>query len=213
MSNSDKHEDKDFVMSDEDKTQDAMDVYDYDNDDTPGAVDRKPSNIPSIISAAGFLVLIIFGIAILSRTQDLAEYDQLKALESRLEQLEKRLAGIEDTGPRTPAASNLEKQFDPLAARLDRLEAGFDSKMDQIIKILESRQQLPIRQPAPAAKAPQPEKKEVKAATPKTHKVQPGETLYRIGQRYGLTVDQLREMNNLDPNTKIYPGQEIRLTP
>ncbi len=213
MSNSDNHEDKDFVMSDEDKTEDAVHSHDYESDDIPKPVDRKPSMIPSIVSAVGFLVLIIFGIAILSRTQDLAEYDQLRVLASRLEQLENRLAGVEVASPRNPDAFNPEKQFDLLTARLDRLEADFNSKMDRIIKTLESRKQLPIQQPAPAAKAPQPEKKEQKAAKPQTHKVQAGETLYRISQRYGITVDQLREVNNLGPDTKIYPGQELRLTP
>lgn len=213
MSNSDNHEDKDFVMSDEHKTENAMDGYEYENDHIPDAVDRKPSMIPSIISAVGFLVLIIFGIAILSRTMELAEYDQLKALESRLEQLENRLAGGEDAAPQTPVAFNPQKEFDLLTARLDRLEADINSKMEQIIKTLESRKELPVQQPAPAAKAPQPEKNEEKAAKPKTHIVQTGDTLYRISQRYGLTVDQLRKFNNLGPNTKIYPGQEIRLTP
>jgi murein DD-endopeptidase MepM/ murein hydrolase activator NlpD len=213
MNQSENHEDKDFVMSDDDKTEDARVGYEYEGEDIPDAADRKPSMIPSIVSAAGFLVLIIFGIAILSRTQDLAEYDQVKALESRLQQLENRLAGAQDAGAQTPVALNPQKEFDLLTARLDRLEVEFNSKMNRVIKALESRKELPIPQAAPNAKAPQPEKKEPKAAEPKTHTVRAGETLYRIGQRYGLTVDQLRDFNNLGPNAKIYPGQELRLTP
>lgn len=213
MSNSENHEDKNFVMSEEDKSEDARDSYEYVSDDISDAVDRKPSMFPSIISAVGFLVLIIFGIAILSRTQDLAEYDQLKALESRLEQMENKLAGVEGVGPRTPDAFNPAKQFDQMAARLDRLEADFNSKMDQIIKTLENRKQPPIQPPAPAAKTPQPEKKEEKADKPKTHRVQAGDTLYQISQRYGVTLDRLRKINNLGPKAKIYPGQEIKLRP
>ena len=213
MSNSDKHEDKDFVMSEEDKTEDAKDSYEYESDDISDAINRKPSMLPSIISAVGFLVLIIFGIAILSRTQDLAEYEQLMVLESRLEKMERKLAGVEHAAPTTNDAFNPQQQFEQLAARLDRLEADINTKMDQIIKGLESHKKPPIQPPAPAAKAPQPEKIEEKAAKAQTHKVRAGETLYRISQRYGITVDQLRTINNLGPNTKIYPGQEIRLTP
>ncbi len=213
MSNSDNHEDQDFIMSEEDKTEGVLDSYEYESDDISNAVDRKPSMVPSIISTVGFLALIILGIAILSRTQDLAEYDQLNALETRLEKLEHIWAGGGDAGSRTPVAFKPEKQYDLLAARLDRLEADFNSKMDQIIKTLESRKERSIPQHAPAAKAPKPEKKEEKAAKPKTHTVQAGETLYRISRRYGVTVDQLREFNNLDPNTKIHPGQEIKLRP
>ena len=213
MSKSDNHEDKDFVMSEEEQIEESMDSYEYERDDSPNAIVRKPSMLPAIITAMGFLVLIIFGIAILSRTQDLAEYDQLKALESRLEQLEHRLPGGDIATPRSPDAPDPEKRFEQLDARLERLEANINSKMDHIIKTLERRKEPPAQPPAPAAKAPQPEKKEEKAAQPKTHKVQAGETLYRISQRHGITVDQLRKINNLGPNAKIYPGQELRLTP
>ena len=213
MSNADNHGDQDFVMSEEDKTEDVMESYGYESGDISNAVARKPSMIPSIIWAVGFLALIILGIAILTRTQDLVEYEQLKALEARLEKLENRLAGGENAGARTSVAFNPKKQYDLVADRLDRLEADFNSKMDQIIKTLESRKELSITQHAPAAKAPKPEKKEEKAAKAKIHTVRGGETLYRISQRYGVTVDQLREFNNLGPNTKIHPGQKLRLTP
>ena len=213
MSNSDNHEDKDFIMSEEDRTDDTVDRYEYESDDNSNAADRKPSMLPSMITAAGFLVLIIFGIAILSRTQDLAEYSQLNALESRLDQMEKKIAGVEEASPSTPDAFNPEQQFQQLAARLDRLEADINSKMDQIITALKSRKGPSTQPPAPAAKAPRPEKKEEKADQPHTHKVQAGETLYRISQHYGIRVEQLRKINNLGPNTKIYPGQEIKLRP
>ncbi len=123
------------------------------------------------------------------------------------------MAGFEDASPPAPEAFNPEQQFQQLAARLDRLEADINSKMDQIIKALESRKEPPTQPPIPAAKAPQPEKKEEKAAKPQIHKVRAGETLYRISRRYGITVEQLRKINNLGPNAKIYPGQEIKLAP
>jgi len=213
MSNSDNNTDKDFVMRDEDNAEDAMDSYEYETGDAVNEIDRRPSRLPAIITAVGFLVLIIFAIAILSRTQDLAENDQLKALESRLEKLENRLANTGDTVQQSSAVSNSEKQFALLTERLDRLESDVNSKMDQILTTLKNRGQTPAQQPAPKAKKPQPQKKEAKAAQAKIHKVQAGETLYRISQRYGIKIDQLRNFNNLGPNTKIYPGQELRLTP
>ena len=213
MSNSDNHTDQDFVMSDEGEPKETLDNYEYETEDAPNAVVRKPSMMPAIITAVGFLVLIIFAIAILSRTQDLAENNQLKALESRLEKLEKRLTGAGDTVQQSPESSNSEKQFALLTERLDRLESDVNSKMDHIIKTLENRKQTPAPQPSPAAKSPPPEKKEKKAAKPKIHKVQAGETPFRISQRYGLTVGQLLDYNNLGPNAKIYPGQDLKLTP
>src|SRR3989441_2206583 len=40
-----------------------------------------------------------------------------------------------------------------------------------------------------------------------THVVQPGETLYRIALRYGLTVGALAAYNGLSDPTVIHPGQ------
>lgn len=41
-----------------------------------------------------------------------------------------------------------------------------------------------------------------------THTVRPGETLYRIGQKYHVTPDQLRKWNNLKDNT-VGVGQKL----
>jgi len=41
------------------------------------------------------------------------------------------------------------------------------------------------------------------------HLVKEGESLYRISQLYGMTVDRLRQLNNLSPNDVIIPYQRI----
>lgn len=43
-----------------------------------------------------------------------------------------------------------------------------------------------------------------------THTVATGDTLYGIASKYNLTVDQLKQLNNLTSNT-IYPGQTLRI--
>ena len=44
-----------------------------------------------------------------------------------------------------------------------------------------------------------------------SHLVQQGDTLYQIGRRYGVSVDVLRQANNLKPNIPIHPGQILRI--
>ena len=44
------------------------------------------------------------------------------------------------------------------------------------------------------------------------HTVQKGETLYRISLRYGIPVEQLKEINRFSGNT-IKPGQKLRVSP
>ncbi len=46
------------------------------------------------------------------------------------------------------------------------------------------------------------------SATGTTHTVRSGETLYRIGQKYHVAVDQLRKWNNLENNTVVV-GQKL----
>ncbi len=44
---------------------------------------------------------------------------------------------------------------------------------------------------------------------PITHIVQPGENLFRIGLRYGLTARQIASANNLSSVSQIYAGQRL----
>ncbi len=46
------------------------------------------------------------------------------------------------------------------------------------------------------------------AAYAATHVVKPGETLYTIGQKYGVTYQRIKEVNGLKSNN-IYPGQRL----
>jgi len=45
------------------------------------------------------------------------------------------------------------------------------------------------------------------------HTVEKGETLFRIGQRYDVSVEQLREWNDLGEDEYIQPGQELVVAP
>jgi LysM repeat protein len=43
--------------------------------------------------------------------------------------------------------------------------------------------------------------------------VSAGESLYRIAQKYGITVDELLRLNSLKKNQAIYPGQKLLVAP
>ncbi len=45
------------------------------------------------------------------------------------------------------------------------------------------------------------------------HTVEKGETLFRISQRYNVSVEQLREWNDLGEDEYIQPGQELQVAP
>ena len=104
------------------------------------------------------------------------------------------------------------KQILALEKRLDQLENDFTSlkiyiasNLDQAIKEMERDEQTAVEPKRPAVQKKQTD------VEPKVHKVKAGDSLYKISRQYGLTIGQLREYNNLEPNAKIYPGQELQL--
>lgn len=64
----------------------------------------------------------------------------------------------------------------------------------------------PAEVEAEATEAPPP-------ATEQVHVVQPGDNLYRIGLRYGFTIEQLVAYNNLTNPDRLEVGQQIRIPP
>ena len=69
---------------------------------------------------------------------------------------------------------------------------------------------------APAAVQPTParataEKRNYSAATPKVHRVAPGETLFSLGRRYGVNPYRIAAYNGLPRNVQLKVGQRVRI--
>ena len=156
---------------------------------------------------------------------------QATILDSRIDELELRFSSLEEKTSETDQSGEPGAQMETLARlsdRMDRLEGSFKTWMEEMTAKMEAVQKKPAAQ-KPAAKAKpkkqvSAEKKEAKVA-PKTekqapvgdakaryHTVQSDETLYRISLKYGLSVDRLKELNQL-PNNTIKPGQKLRVSP
>ena len=58
---------------------------------------------------------------------------------------------------------------------------------------------------------PEPETPKTEAPQEEIHTVRSGESLWRIAQRYDVSVDQLLKLNKLNKSAKIKPGQELRV--
>ena len=66
--------------------------------------------------------------------------------------------------------------------------------------------------PVVAVVAPAPAAAPTKAVGGKTHEVKPGDTLWAIAQKAGITVAALLKANGLSNGAIIYPGQKLALT-
>lgn len=210
-------DDKDFVLSssyrDSDAPGDREDLYHGSGSHTSGRGAFKHI----YIAIGGFLVLIILSVVLIARTYSLADKVQLLALESRLEQLENRLGSIEGEGGLSQAAGS-GNQLILLTERLDQLEANMTARINSVANQLNTTALKAASAPATKAGSPS-EAKPAETApaaknekTAKIHTVKKGDTLYRISRRYNLSVEQLRQYNQLDQKASIYPGQELKVS-
>jgi LysM repeat protein len=67
----------------------------------------------------------------------------------------------------------------------------------------------PVDSPTPAPPSPTPGP----AGAPVTYKIQPGDSLSSIAQKFGVTVDDIVKANNIENPNEIYAGQEIIIPP
>ena len=160
-----------------------------------------------ILLLVGLLVLIVLLVILVPRlwknpkiNQPVFD-DRITRLEQklgRIEGIEKRIAGIEAQNSKTAVS---------IMDRMDRLEKSIMFKMDQIREKMGSVPREPSNvlehQEKPIDKPP-PKVKQIRY-----HKVKEGDTLYRISQTYGLSLDELRRLNKLGPTAVIYVGQEL----
>jgi LysM repeat protein len=122
-------------------------------------------------------------------------------LQSKVVALEQRIAGLEkqiaDLHGKISTSS-------PDPALLQRVNA-----LSQKVEALE-RQKQPTAESK--AKPPAPSKPTA-SAEKKYHTVQKGETLYGISKKYGISVEELRKLNNLSKDPSLRTGQKLLVSP
>jgi LysM repeat protein len=208
--------DKDFVLNssyrENEPAEPREDAY-YGSGSTGGGLPFKHITI----ALAGFLVLIVLTVTVIARTYSLAEKSQLLALQSRMEQLENRLGSMDAEGGLAQAGGS-GNQLILLTERLDQLEANMTARFNNLATQLNATAAKPAAEPtkkaeaAPKAKPAEAKPVAKKTAPAKIHTVKQGETLYRISRRYNLSVNQLRQYNQLGSKAAIYPGQKLKVS-
>jgi len=189
-----------------------------------------------LLGGLGLFVLVILVIIFSAGGEDGFERDMQDIL-ARMEMLETKISGLENQeSGRQQALVRMQGDFSILTMRVDKLSremkeqatsgrGGAEPRQTEQSKPQprqEPRQEPkqeskpPKQEPAPQAAqdpAPKPEPREPDpkpqtASKPTLHEVQSGETLYRISRMYGVTVDDLRRLNNITGD-RINPGQML----
>ncbi len=161
-----------------------------------------------VAAGLGLLILVLAFVIFGNGSDRQALAKRMETLEKRLDDMEFRLANLVQSAAGNDLDS-LHKANQDLGRRFDALERKLEGRLNQINTALTRLQKKPPPAPpkpaAPSVQAP---------AKPKTrlHTVQKGETLYQISRKYGMSVDDLRKLNGIGQDFKIYPGQKIKVT-
>jgi LysM repeat protein len=165
---------------------------------------RKPF-VPYVAAGVVALVVILGFTMYGSSSKNQALSEEVALLTKRLDDMEFRIGNLEQAGAGDASLSALRSSNENLAQQFQALETKLAQNLNQINGKLADLEKQPKTVAQPAAPAP----KSTAKATPKTHVVKAGETLYQISRKYGLTVDQLKKLNGMGKDVTIRPGQEL----
>lgn len=187
---------------------------------------------PLIIFGGGILLLILVFASFFPMTRKAEEEPYIVDLDRRLTAIEEHLASESGSGEQDGQGGGLGSQVERLNTSWQRLDASLTLKtnllaerLDKLEARLEDLKKKLDRQPVASTGQPKPKSKPkpktivVKKKTPEPkpspryHIVKKGDTAYSISKAHGLTLQELKKLNNFNEKTTIYPGQKIAIKP
>jgi len=154
------------------------------------------------------IVIVVLIVILLFRGENKVSKEEFKSLSNRLDQIERRLASSEAAEKKI---SSFESQFQTLNQSLSRLD-GADRTLRERMDKLAQQMEKPATPPGPAPKAtttPPSQKTAPPKSTSRYHEVAPGETLFQIAGKYGMSVEDLRRLNKIKSGQTLQPGQKL----
>ena len=157
---------------------------------------RSSNNILPILM--GILIVVVFAGGLFyfvtrhSTEGDATIQSKMTDFEQKITNLERQIAELQGKLGTVGPDSGLLQRLEALAQKVEALEKRAQPTTESKLKL------------APP--------KPVVTAQKRHHTVQKGETLYRISKRYGITVEELRKLNNLSGDQSIQTGQKLLIS-
>jgi hypothetical protein len=108
--------------------------------------------------------------------------EELSFINTRLDQIEKRLNGLGEVEERLAQLEGTEQKIAHLGSQIEKLERSI-SEMNKLIASNTKEEQY--------------------------HEVRQGDSLFKIAQKHGITVEELCLLNKITSKTVIRPGQKL----
>ena len=172
------------------------------------APNRSPFS--KMILGVGIVILVLIVVLVFRGGNNVSK-EEFKSLGNRLDQIERRLASSEAAEKKI---SSFESQFQTLNQSFARLD-GADKTLRERIDKLAQQVEKPATSPGSAPKAatsPRSQKSAPAKSTSRYHEVAPGETLFQIAGKYGMSVADLRRLNKIKQGQTLQPGQKLLIS-
>jgi len=176
------------------------------------SLDFKPHIKILVPWGAGILILSVILALFLGSGSDVST-EKLAAIDAKIDLLGQRLKLIDVLENKLTQIEKQEKILRQSVARTDKSQRSQAKRLDKLTKSIEALQKKVATLDANAKALRPTKKKQTPVVEGRYHQVSAGESLYRIAQKYGITVDELLRFNNLKKNQAIYPGQKLLVVP
>lgn len=159
-----------------------------------------------VLGGAGLIVLVLVLLIYIAGGGDGASSDDVASIMDRIDRIENRLAQIEGIDQKISRLEGQMAGFQQSISKLDKTGSSTKRKLDRLAGRVERLRKGSTSAPSRGAAASSQSGKQY-------HVVQRGETPFAISKKYGITLNELYRLNNLNKNKKIYPGQKLLVTP
>jgi LysM repeat protein len=185
--------------------------YSLEDEDVPrrrSFLDFTSQQKPLILGGIGVLLMIVL-IALFFGGGDTLSKKDLASFKARLDLLDKRLTRIEGVELRVTSLEKKEKELEQSMAEADQSKRLLTQQYTTLNQRLDSLQKEKPLVPAKSKALIAPKKKPPTLGKKRFHEVRSGDTLYRIANKYDISVEELCRINNIGQNAIIQPGQKL----
>lgn len=169
---------------------------------------KLPETIPLSWVGVFFLIFIIMLILALGGI-----LGKLSGFENRLIKLEEQMVRFQDIDDKLTLALEQSNGLEQFKDRFDRLEASMSLRMDHLVTGMNNLQKDIAQVKAQKTQVVKPAAVVKKTPKKRYYTVRPGDTLYNIARKYGVTVKKIRALNKLSDRAVIHPGQKLIVGP
>lgn len=149
----------------------------------------------------GFIgIILILLIVLLFRGGDKAVTEDVNALKTRVEQMEKRASSMEAATKKMDAVDGQIKGLQQSVSKVEGAQRSLAERIDKLAQRAEKPSAPQAAQKKPSAQA-------------KLHEVQPGETVFSIAKKYNLSAEQFLKLNNMTKKDTLQAGQKVVVAP